>query len=1296
MGNDRAVTPGLLPSLLAGDRAPEARTLVDVFRETVAACPDALAIDSGVDVLTYAELNEAASLLADELAGLGIGPGDKVGVRIKSGTTDLYVAIISTLLAGAAYVPVDADDPDERARVVFDESRAAAVIGNGLIVAPRRPATFREREEPTSDHDAWVIFTSGSTGTPKGVAVTHRSAAAFVDAESRMFLQDEPIGPDDRVMAGLSVAFDASCEEMWLAWAYGACLVPAPRSLVRSGVDVGPWLVANDINIVSTVPTLVALWPADSLEQVRLLIMGGEACPPELAARLQKEGREVWNTYGPTEATVVACGALLDGTDPIRIGLPLDGWDLAVVDTAGNPVPEGEAGQLIIGGVGLARYLDPVKDREKYAPMQTLGWQRAYRSGDMVRNDPAGLVFAGRADDQIKLGGRRIELGEIDEQLLRLPGVAGAAAAVRASRSGNKLLVGYLAVEGGFDVTQAMELLRHRLPAALVPRLAVVDTLPTRTSGKVDREALPWPLPKVKAESQLSGLQAWVAEIWADVLGAEATSPKDDFFDFGGGSLTAAQVVGRLREQYPEVAVGDLYTHPTIATLTGLLEELGSKAVTTDRHVVPLPRKTQLGQLVALLPLRGLAGMRWLSWLMLGSTIGSTIAGQQFAWLPSYPLWLLVVTTWFFLVPPGRMMLAAALARLVLRGVEPGSYPRGGKVHLRVWLADRIQDELAAAGSAGAPFIPAYARMLGASLGKGVDLHTIPPVTGFLEVGKGAAIEPEVDLMGHWIDGDLFHVGRIRIGPRARVGARSTLMPGADVGMESEVAPGSLVDGAVPDDQFWSGSPAEQHATHTRGPWSTKSPPHESLWLGVYGVTSLVIAGIPALGMVAGAAVLWPRLDDATSVADAVARTWWLLPVAGAAAYATVGLVIVALVRLFALGLDGGHHPVRSGTGVKIWATLRILDEARTWLFPLYSSALTPTWLRLLGARIGKGVEASTVLLIPKFTTVNDDAFLADDTLVGGYELGGGWIRVEHVKIGKRAFVGNSGMTAPGRRVPKESLVAVLSAAPRRTVAKAHTSWMGSPPTRLRRTASSADTSRTYAPPTRLKVFRAIVETGRLIPMLCAVVLYAGTGATLLALLHRNVWLATLLAGPVLIATGLVAALLALAAKWLLVGRHRAEDQPLWSWFVWRNELADTFTEVLAAPWFAQVAQGTWALNVWLRALGASIGRGVWCDSYWLPETDLVRLSDGATVNRGCVVQTHLFHDRVLSMDTVTLHSGATLGPNSVILPAATIGRHATVGPVSLVMRGEGVPSATRWIGNPIGPWDPEPYEESE
>ncbi|MGN6722849.1 MAG: non-ribosomal peptide synthetase, partial [Marmoricola sp.] len=555
-------------TLLRSDRAPAPRTLVDIFLESVEQCPDAPALDNGAIVLTYAEFAEAAELLADELARLGIGPGSYVGVRIASGTADLYVAIMATLLAGAAYVPVDADDPKERAALVFGEARVDAVIGNDLNVDIRTPRAPRERELPTPTDDAWVIFTSGSTGTPKGVAVTHRNAAAFVDAEAGMFLQEAPLGVGDRVMAGLSVAFDASCEEMWLAWRYGACLVPAPRSLVRSGMELGPWLVANRITVVSTVPTLLALWPPESLKRVRLLILGGEACPPELGVRYAQEGRELWNTYGPTEATVVACGAQLTGEAPVRIGLPLDGWDLAVVDADGYHVGAGESGELIIGGVGLARYLDPVKDAEKYAPMVTLGWERAYRSGDIVTFDPEGLLFAGRADDQIKLGGRRIELGEIDNALSALPGVAGGAAAIRTTKAGNKILVGYLSLDGdAFDVAASVATLRRDLPEALVPRLVSVDTLPTRTSGKIDRDALPWPAPTLRAPKNApaptSEIQLRIAALWQDILGVDISTVDEDFFDLGGGSLTAAQLVSRLRETHAEITVADVYEHPT-------------------------------------------------------------------------------------------------------------------------------------------------------------------------------------------------------------------------------------------------------------------------------------------------------------------------------------------------------------------------------------------------------------------------------------------------------------------------------------------------------------------------------------------------------------------------------------------------------------------------------------------------------------------------------------------------------------------------------------------------------------
>lgn len=1297
--------------LLRSAQAPEPRTLVDILRATVEQHPDAPALDNGAQVLTYEEFEQAAADVADSLHAAGVRTGDRVGVRLPSGTTDLYVAIVGVLLAGAAYVPVDMDDPDERARLVFGEAEVAAVIGADLTIAsrpvgagtvqrhpgqpadPADPADPSDPGDPALTDDAWVIFTSGSTGKPKGVAVSHRSAAAFVDAESRVFLQDNPIGPGDRVMSGLSVAFDASCEEMWLAWRYGACLVPAPRSLVRSGVDLGPWLVANDITVVSTVPTLVALWPVEALAAVRLLILGGEACPPEIGARLARDGREVWNTYGPTEATVVACAAPLTATDPVRIGLPLDGWDLAVVDESGSPVSPGEAGELIIGGVGLARYLDPAKDAEKYAPMPGLGWERAYRSGDLVREDvsgegDAGLLFVGRADDQVKLNGRRIELGEVDSALLALRGVTGAAAAIRKTDSGNSLLVGYVAADESFDAGASLERLRTTLPAPMVPRLARVATLPTRTSGKIDRDALPWPVPSVDsgggAALALDGTAGWIQELWLEILGAVVESPTDDFFDAGGGSLTAAQLVSRLRTRFPEVTVADVYTAPTVVGLAALLDNLASPAMLTNRAVPPVPFKTQAGQVLSTLPLRALSGLRWLTWVAAGCNVLDWL--WQVPWLPTTSWWWVLVGWLLLVTPPGRMGLTALGARILLRPLAAGQYPRGGKMHLRLWLAERLADELGAANLAGAPWVKVYARALGARIGRHVDLHSVPPVTGMMTLGTGCSIESEVDLTGHWLDGDVLHVGPVAVGAWARVGARSALMPGAEVGTRAEIAPGSAVFGHVPDDEYWSGGPA-RHVGPARGPWADEKPRNHRRWLAAYGIAAVVITLLPAAAVVVGALPALPSLSAADSLGDAVRLAFLWLPACVILGYLVLAVLIWAVCRALGVGLTAGHHPIFGRQAFQAWATLRLLDEARTWLFPLYSSSATPAWLRALGARIGPDVEASTVLLIPRLSTVAEGAFLADDTLLGGYELGGGWLRVDDVKIGRHAFLGNSGMAAPGRKVPRQGLVAVLSAAPQRTLAKKGTSWLGSPPRPLRRDGSTVDQSRTYDPPRRLRVARALVEVCRVVPLMVHVALVVGAVSVLAWATQVSLLLAAVLAGPVLMVGGGLAAGVTALAKWALVGRMRPSDHPLWSSFVWRNELADTFVEVVAAPWFARAATGTPVLNLWLRTLGARIGKGVWCETYWLPEADLIVIEDGVTVNSGCVVQTHLFHDRLLSMDTVTLRAGSTLGPNSVVLPAAVLGRHATVGPMSLVMRGESVPDRTRWIGNPIGPW---------
>ena len=1273
----RALAPPTLPrtgAVLPAGTAPPERTLVDILAETTAHHPHAPAIDDGQTVLDYQSLDEQIRDRGRRLRADGIGAGDRVGIRIPSGTADLYVWILAVLALGAAYVPVDAEDPEERAALVWSEAGVCAVIGpDGLTQLGARDPRGSRRAARLAD-DAWIIFTSGSTGRPKGVAVSHRAAAAFVDAEARLFLQQRPLGPGDRVLAGLSVAFDASCEEMWLAWRHGACLVPAPRPLVRSGHDLAPWLAERGITVISTVPTLAALWPVEHLRDVRLLILGGEACPPELADRLAADSREVWNTYGPTETTVVATAAPLVSGAPVRIGLPLDGWLLAVVDEAGRPVSWGGTGELVIGGVGLARYLDPVKDAEKYPAMPALGWDRAYRSGDLVRAERAGLVFVGRADEQVKLAGRRIELGEVDAALTSVPWVAGAAAAVRDTPAGGQLLVGYvvLAQDGCFDAARARELLAGRLPAELVPLLVVVAALPTRTSGKVDRDALPWPVDLIGTQSQeLTGTRAWLAARWTEVLGL-SVSADADFFALGGTSLAAAQLVSLLRREYGGVSVADVYRYPALKDFSDRLDELG-RHHDTRRDVRPTPTATGIVQLVILVLLRTITGLRWVT--LLAAT------GDVLGWPVQLPWWLLVPLFVVLFTAPGRTVLAAGAARALLHRVGAGTYRRGGPAHLRLWTAEQVARLCGMGDLVGTPWINRYAALLGCRLGTAVDLHTLPPVTGLAEFGDHVAVEPEADIAGWWLDGDQLVIGAVLIGARARVGARSVLLGGAEVGAGAEVLPGSTVTGSIPAAQRWGGSPARPQGQLTPGPVPA---PHSRLWGGAYSLGQLLISLLPVLAAVPGMAlILVAIVITGTQALDSLL---WTVPLAVLCWALLYPALIVATVRGVARLIRPGTHRVHGATGWAAWLTVRLLGNARGGLFLIYASLLTPVWLRLLGARVGARVEASTVLAVPKLSTIADAAFLADDTVLAPYELRSGWLRLGHASVGAKSFLGNSAIVAGGRSVPDDSLVGVLSAAPEQ--AAPGSSWLGMPAIELPRVAARVDSARTFDPPARLVLARAVLEAFRLVPLLLSGLLGAGVAVVLEELGARyGTSTAAAAGGLVLLAAGLLAALAATVAKWLLVGRIRATTHPLWTGFVWRNELYDTFVEQLAVPWLLADASGTPLLTGWLRSVGARIGRRAWLETYWLPEPDLIEIGAGATVNRSAVVQTHLFHDRLMRLGPVRLGAGSTLGPHGIVLPNTTVESGATIGPLSLVMRGETVPASTRWLGNPIRAW---------
>jgi len=755
-----------------------------------------------------------------------------------------------------------------------------------------------------------------------------------------------------------------------------------------------------------------------------------------------------------------------------------------------------------------------------------------------------------------------------------------------------------------------------------------------------------------------------------------------DFFALGGTSLATATLVSVLRERHPTIAVADIYQRPTLMELAAHLDA-STPSVATSAEPVDVPKvklRTTLAQFAILTAAQTVGGLRW----ALGLAFLHNIVNLLFQHPLASPVsWWVVAIGYVLLASgPGKVLVVMVGVRLLRIGITPGSHRRGGRMHMQLWACERLATVFGIRSLGGTRWAALYARAIGCRVGRNVDLRTTVPVTGWATLGSDCAVEPEVDLAGWWIDGDTLHIGPIRIGAGTRIGGRSTLLPGAHVGAGAVVEPGTCVTGRIPDGEVWAGSPAECVGIADAS-WPAPLPRRSVWWTLVYTVSLFGFGWIPLLAGIPGLVLLGYAVRNDTTLDALVLHALAIAPAATMISVVAYATLLALTVRVLSRALKPGFHKVDSRAGWSAWLVESMVHGARTTLFPLYAGLITPFWLRRLGATIGKRVEASTVTGLPRLMHAEDGSFLADDTQVAPYEVGGGWVLLGRSSIGRRSFVGNSGIVSPGRHVPDNSLIAVLSSAPSR--ADAGSSWLGRPPIQLPRVAETVDAARTFAPPRRLVLARALVESMRVIPWLIMGAL--GLGMLYAIELIRTRWgwaAATAATGLLLLAAGLVAAAVTTLAKWLLVGRFRESQHPLWSSFVWRNELFDVFYEELGVPWFGGPFLGTPVFNAWARTLGAKIGKGVWLESYWLPETDLVRLEDGATVNRGCVLQTHLFHDRLMRISGVRLGRGASLGPHSVVLPGSSIGAGTSIGAGSLVMRGESVPPASRWAGNPI------------
>ncbi len=1265
-------------------------------------------------MLDYLGLLQEVRRVGDRLTSLGLGGGDRVGIRASSGTAELYLSILAVLSVGAAYVPVDVDDPDDRAELVWSSAGVCAIVGDGgeLMWREARPIGAGARR-PVPGDDAWVIFTSGTTGTPKGVAVTHRNAAAFVDAEARMFLRDDPLGPGDRVLAGLSVAFDASCEEMWLAWRHGACLVPAPRSVVKTGPELVTWLAQRRVSVVSTVPTMASLWPADSLHGIRLLVLGGEACPGALADRLAEQGREVWNTYGPTEATVVSCGARLSGGEPVRIGLPLDGWRLAVVDPAsGQLVRWGEVGELVIGGAGVARYLDPEQDAAGFRPLEALSWERAFRSGDLVRADPEGLVFLGRADTQVKIRGYRIELSEIEAVLMQLPGIGQAAVTTYEPQPGVVELAAYYRLRDhaeGPGRQVIYEHLRKHLPRHMVPAyLEQLPVIPVLPNGKADRKSLPEPA----SSRRLGADQAYVAPATpgetalagtlGELLGLKQVSVDGHFFDdLGMSSLLVAHFCARARERAdsPPVSVKDVYLHPTIrslaATVTGLPPVPGGAA---NPPLAGEVSRTGTAQYLACGALQLLAflasvflaalvisgGYRWISAssgaadIYLRSLAFSAGAFSLLCGLPILAKWTLV----------GRW--------------KPGKITVWSPRYLRFWLVKTLIQANPLALFAGSPIYPLYLRALGAKIGRRVVIFSsaVPVCTDMLTIGDDAVIRRESSFAGYRAVAGVIQTGPVSIGREALVGEHTVLDIGTSVGDGSQLGHTSSLQEsqAVPDGQRWHGSPAQRTDVDYRSVDPIPSGPLRRAAHGTVQLLSLIFVTMPLA--IAAAVVVLTRLPAAVSLASLGAGGLTMASfyteglilsiVAFGGAILIGAAVVVTVPRVLRRFITPGRAYPLYGLHHGVHRAIRRLTNIGFYLELTGDSSYVVPYLRALGYRLpdfeqngsnfGADLEHETPfgIDIGRGTMISDGAILIDADYCSTS------FRVTPLSIGPRTFLGNDVAYPAGGRTGENCLIATKAMVPLDGPVRANVGLLGSPCFEIPRSVTSDprfDHLRTGAE------FRRRLRAKNRHNL--------GTMGLFLAVRWAHAFVITLLAMAawglyrghgVLVLAGLTVATLVFSLAYFItveraMMRFRSLRPQYCSiydpYFWWHERYWKLMTPLIG------IFNGTpFKSPVW-RLAGVRIGRRVFDDGCTIPERTLVTIGDECTLGAGSVIQCHSMEDGIFKADYTVLEDGCTLGAGALVHYGVTMGQGAQLQPDSFLMKGETVPPHARWGGNP-------------
>ena len=1307
--------------------------LPDILAATARHRPAHPALLWGEGVVTYGELELASDELARALSHRGSAPGGIVGLFLPR-CADLLIAQAGISKSGAAWLPFDAATPLERVEACLQSAGACGLVTcrdwvsslrslsapvwavedlltqGALLAREGRPLVGACPSDP-----AYVIYTSGSTGQPKGIVVSHRSICHFVRSENTLL----GVRADDRVYQGFSVAFDMSFEEIWIAYLVGATLWIAPAESIGDPDHLARAAAHHGLTVLHAVPTLMGLID-DPLRSVRLINLGGESCPEALVGRLARPGRALFNTYGPTEATVSATLARLEPDRPVTIGMPLPNYGLMVLDEHRQPLPAGEIGELGILGPGVALgYVgrpELTADRFVANPRAASSDEaRLYLTGDLGRIERGGPVhYLGRGDGQVKVRGFRVELEEIEVALADQPGVAAAAVVVRPTSLIDEL-VGFVVPGADADGRVGSAALRRalglRLPSYMVPRhFEIVPQLPRLVSGKVDRNALlALPLKSVEGNARDARVpprnqdETALHSALEELLPGAALGPEADFFDdLGGHSLLVARLVSRLRShtEYAEISIQDVYRQRRLGAIAATLRRSrlrNRRHESLTRAVVPGWRRLLCGlaQAAAVPFLMVLHIAFWLApFFTYHYFTGDENDSIALAGLYSVATFLAVEVATFGVAILGKWLVAGRM--------KAGRYPLWGLTHFRWWLSRRLCEVPPIDLLTGTPLLAWYLRALGARIGRDVQVDSIDlHAPDLLTVEPGASIGQAVRIANARVERGELVLGPVCIGRNAVVESCAVLEDNTGVGANACLGGlSALAAGChVRDGESWEGSPARPV---NRTVAELPPRPRFSRAARLAQVSFFIVAGLavatlffmtifPCFMLIDWADVQLWNLYENKIYAFFAFGLFFLLGIPASMALVLVTVLLAAGLRL----VLGRQRPGRSavyGFGYcRKWLLSRIYESSLGVLHGLYASIFAPSWLRLMGARVGRGAEVSTATgVVPDLLSLGEHSFIADGVLLGDEDQRGGWMVLHPTAVGNRSFVGNGAYVSDGAVIPDDVLIGVQTRTPDNEQLRSGQTWMGSPAMLLpaREGLYGFDETLTFRPSWQRRMGRGIVEALRIVLPL-AFIIAAGylIIQVVMPIAEEDRWFETAaalaLSGCLF---GLASFLLVVALKWALMGRYRPRAAPMWSLFVWLSEAVTNLYESLAVPNFLGILCGTPMLPWALRLLGARLGKGVYLDTTDITEFDCVRIGDEAELNAWCGPQTHLFEDRVMKIGQVEIGAHVTVGPSSIILYDTCIGDGAQLGPLTLVAKGERIPAGTRWEGSPAVP----------